>query len=183
MAQYVALLRGINVGGNNLVKMSALKACFEEHGFGNVATYIASGNVLFESKESRAKLVKQIEAMLTATFGYPASVVVRSHRELKQIVERAPDGFGKHPGTYRYDALFLKDPLRATAAIKRIHTREGVDQVSAGSGVLYFSRLIARITQSQMNRIVSDPIYKSITLRNWNTTTRLLALMEKRAEG
>src|SRR5438552_14543588 len=65
MARYVALLRGINVGGNNLIKMGALKACFEKQGFGDVATYIASGNVLFsESAAGAAKLAAGIEAAL-----------------------------------------------------------------------------------------------------------------------
>jgi uncharacterized protein (DUF1697 family) len=56
--------------------------------------------------------------------------------------------------------------------------REGVDKVSAGPGVLYFSRLIRKAAQSRLNRIVSMPIYQSMTIRNWNTTTKLLELME-----
>jgi uncharacterized protein (DUF1697 family) len=184
MAQYVALLRGINVGGKNLIKMPALKACFEAGGFRKVATYIQSGNVLFESSEtSSAGLVRRIEEMLTAAFNYRASVVLRTRKQMHQVVEHAPERFGAQPARYRYDVLFLKPPLSAAAAVKTVPSREGVDQVRAGSGVLYFSRLIARISQSQISRIASIPIYQSLTIRNWNTTTKLMELMDVAARG
>jgi uncharacterized protein (DUF1697 family) len=178
MAQYVALLRGINVGGNNLIKMSALKACFEDHGFANVATYIQSGNVLFETPESgRAKLTQRIEATLAATFDYQASVVLRSRRQLRAIIERAPAGFGGDPDAYRYDVIFLKEPLTAAKAMPSIRTKPGVDEAHAGAGVVYFSRLISKASQSQLSRLASLAIYKHMTIRNWNTTTKLLSLM------
>lgn len=180
MGQYVALLRGINVGGKNLIKMVALKACFEEQGFHDVVTYIQSGNVLFQSAESgRAKLTARIEEALAATFDYEASVVLRTRKQMQDVVERAPEGFGAQPAMYRYDVLFLKEPLKAATAMKSVTTREGVDQAHAGTGVLYFSRLISKATQSYLSRIVSSPIYQSMTIRNWSTTTKLLALMER----
>jgi uncharacterized protein (DUF1697 family) len=179
MTRYVALLRGINVGGNNLIKMAALKTCFEENGLLRVATFIQSGNVIFDSPETRpGELVRKIEAMLAATFNYPASIVLCSRKQMRDVVEKAPPGFGKQPARYRYDVLFLKAPLKASAAIKDVPTRQGVDQVHAGTGVLYFSRLISQITKSQINRIVGTPLYKSLTIRNWNTTTKLQQLME-----
>lgn len=183
MTQYVALLRGINVGGKNLIKMPALKACFEDMGFQDVATYIQSGNVLFASGESgRAKLTGRIEKVLVATFDYQASVVLRSRRQMRSIVERAPRGFGARPTQYRYDVIFLKEPLSAPAAMKSVLTREGVDEAHAGAGVLYFSRLISKASQSQLSRLVSLPLYKRMTIRNWNTTTKLLGMMERSAE-
>jgi uncharacterized protein (DUF1697 family) len=177
-SKYVALLRGINVGGKNLIKMTALAACFEEHGFQSVATYIQSGNVIFEAGASTvAKLTGQLEEVLGATFGYKASVVVRSRKELQAIVDGAPDGFGAQPARYRYDVLFLKSPLTAGQAMKIVPTREGVDEVHAGPKALYFSRLISKAAQSRLSRIVSMPIYQSMTIRNWNTTTALLRMM------
>ena len=179
MSRYVALLRGINVGGNNLFKMMALKACFERHGFQDVTTFIQSGNVLFDAAGARqAALVQQIEKLLSETFNYPASTVVRNRKQMRHIVERAPAGFGKQPARYRYDVIFLKDPLRASMALKSVPTREGVDQAHAGAGVLYFSRLISKASQSQLSRIISLPLYKQMTIRNWNTTTKLLHMME-----
>lgn len=181
MGHYVALLRGINVGGKNLIRMTDLKACFEDHGFESVATYIQSGNVLFETGDSSpVQLAERIEGMLVASFDYRASVVVRTRKQLRSVVEQAPDGFGTQPARYRYDVLFLKPPLGAPATIRLVPTNAGVDQVHAGPGVLYFSRLISRASQSRLSRIVSMPIYQNMTLRNWNTTMTLLQMMDVR---
>jgi uncharacterized protein (DUF1697 family) len=178
MNQYVALLRGINVGGKNLIKMLALKACFEDLGFEEVRTYIQSGNVLFSATGSNATLMKQIETALSRTFDYESRVVVRSRKQMKEIVTNAPKGFGSDPATYRYDVIFLKEPLTAVRAMKSVTTKEGVDQAFAGKGVLYFSRLISKATQSHLTRIISMPVYQSMTIRNWNTTKKLLDMME-----
>jgi uncharacterized protein (DUF1697 family) len=98
---------------------------------------------------------------------------------MKTVVERAPEGFGSQPGVYRYDVIFLKEPLTSEQAMRSVAAKPGVDRVVAGDGVLYFSRLIAKASQSQMSRIVTRPEYKSMTIRNWNTTGRLLELMER----
>ncbi len=183
MARYVALLRGINVGGKNLIPMASLKACFEEHGYEDVRTYIHSGNVVFSSALSnRAELTRRVEQMLGMTFDhYDASVVLLRRSQIRAIVDRAPKGFGTQPARYRYDVIFLKAPLTPRAAIKDVPTKEGVDRAWAGTGVLYLSRLTSRASQSRLSRVVSMPIYKSMTIRNWNTTTKLLALLDARA--
>jgi len=177
MSEWVALLRGINVGGKNLIKMVELAACFEAQGFTNVATFIQSGNVLFSAAGAGAALTKKLEAALGKTFGYQASVVLRTRAQMKDIVERAPAGFGTRPALFRYDVAFLKEPLAAATAIKSVRAKEGVDTVQAGTGVLYLSRLVAKASQSQLTRITSSPVYQQMTIRNWNTTTKLLHLM------
>jgi uncharacterized protein (DUF1697 family) len=178
MSTYVALLRGINVGGKNMIRMPALKAAFEAEGFEDVVTYIQSGNVVFSSSERRAAaLTDRIEAMLAGAFDYVPTVVVRSRTQMRAIVDKAPKGFGSQPATYRYDVIFLKEPLTAKAAIASVSTNPAVDAAHAGPGVLYFSRLTAKATASRMGRIVGSPIYPSVTIRNWNTTTKLLSLM------
>ena len=179
MTQYVALLRGINVGGNNIIKMNALKACFESLGFKDVRTYIQSGNVLFRAAGSnQASLTKRIENALSKSFNYKSRVVLRSQKQLKAIVAKAPKGFGSDQDTYRYDVLFLKAPLTASKAMKSVSMKEGVDEAYAGKDVLYFSRLISKATQSRLSRIASMPVYQNMTIRNWNTTTKLLNLLE-----
>lgn len=178
--RYVALLRGINVGGINVIKMADLKRCFEQSGFDNVGTYIQSGNVLFSAADAGAKEVtSRIESLLSKRFGYESRVVVVSCTQLKQTVDLAPDGFGQHPDKFRYDVIFLRPPLRSADVIKQVPVRQGVDQVLAGRGVLYYSRLIAKATQSRLSRIVSLPVYTEMTIRNWNTTTKLLDLMQR----
>ena len=113
MPRYVALLRGINVGGNNLIKMTELKACFEKQGFADVVTYIQSGNVLFSARARSRQARRRIEEALAATFNYKASVVLRSRKELRDDRRAAPAGFGTQPDKYRYDVIFLKAPLTA----------------------------------------------------------------------
>jgi uncharacterized protein (DUF1697 family) len=179
MGQYVALLRGINVGGKNLIKMVDLKVCFEKQGFREVVTFIQSGNVVFSAaKAGVAALTNQIEVALAATFGGgAASLVLRSRKQLQQIVEGAPAGFGARPDQYRYDVIFLKPALSPAVALKSVPTNPAVDTAHAGAGVLYFSRLISKATASRLGRIAGSPIYPSLTIRNWNTTTKLLRLM------
>jgi uncharacterized protein (DUF1697 family) len=167
-----------------MIKMSALKACFENQGFTDVATYIQSGNVLFQAAEKDLeRLTRGIERALSEQFNYASRVVVVSHDQLKDAVKRAPKGFGSNPAEYRYDVLFLRAPLTAAEAMKSITTKPGVDEAFAGKGVIYFSRLIAKATSSYISRIVALPIYQSMTIRNWNTTTKLLALMNTGAES
>jgi uncharacterized protein (DUF1697 family) len=179
MNQYAALLRGINVGGKNPVRMTELKTCFEALGFESVSTYIQSGNVIFSAEESaRTRLTSQVEDALSKTFNYSSRVVLRSYQEMKNIVAHAAEGFGSDPASYRYDVIFLKEPLSAARAMKSVTTKEGVDQAFAGKGVLYFSRLISKAAQSHLPRIISMPVYQSMTIRNWNTTTKLLKMME-----
>ena len=182
--QYVALLRGINVGGHNVIKMMDLRRCFESRGFDSVATYIQSGNVVFDVPEpGPGTLLPRVEAALLDEFGYQQRIVVRSHGELHAIVADAPAGFGSQPDLYRYDAVFLSVPLTSAVAMQDMTAREGVDRVSAGDGVCYFSRLISRATQSHLTRIIALPVYQSMTIRNWNTTVKLLALMDARANA
>lgn len=181
MPKYLALLRGINVGGNNVIRMADLKACFEGMGFSDVATYIQSGNVVFSAKAGgAARLTATIEKALAARFAYPARAVVVSHAELRDAVRGAPKGFGAAPKKYRYDVIFLRKPFTAKAAMRSVSVRPGVDAAHLGKRVLYFSRLIARATQSRLSKVVQTPAYQHMTIRNWNSTTRLLALMDGR---
>jgi len=179
LERYVALLRGINVGGANLIPMTMLRASFETLGFRDVTTYIQSGNVLFRAKRSDVRRLSiRIERALGDEFDYAATIVLRSHAQMKAIVAGAPKGFGQSPTLYRYDVVFVKEPLVATEVLPTIKTRDGVDTAHAGDGVIYFSRLVARASQSYLPKLVSMPVYKQLTIRNWNTTTKLLALMD-----
>ncbi len=175
---WLALLRGINVGGKNVIRMAELRSCFEANSFRDVVTYIQSGNVIFRSPDSAPEaLTIRIEEMLGSAFGYRARVVLRSREQLEAVVAGAPAEFGSQPDRYRYDTIFLMPPLTASAAMEEVLVRPGVDEAWAGEEVLYFSRLIARASRSYLSRLVSMPVYQEMTIRNWNTTTRLLRLM------
>jgi len=180
--QYLALLRGINVGGKNLVKMAELRAVFESMGFADVATYIASGNVLFQSRRrTREELAAEIESELTRRFTTELKVVLVTEPHLKTVVEGAPREFGAD--SHLRDVVFVRKPLTVKKAFGAIEIREGVDSAWPGRGVLYFSRLAAKATSSRLNKVASLPEYKNMTTRSWSTTTKLLALMESRSSG
>ncbi len=177
--RYVALLRGINVGGRNKVPMADLRSAFEDAGHGDVRTYIQSGNVLFTASSAGAALEADVETMLERRLGYPLVVVVRSHSQLRSIVQRAPAGFGATPGKHHSDAIFLRSPLTAGQVMKMVQLRDGVDRAWPGRGVVYFERLSAERTKSRMARIVGTPEYALMTIRSWTTTTKLLDLFDR----
>src|SRR5437764_930253 len=107
--RFVALLRGVNVGGNNLIKMADLKTCLEETGFSEVVTYIQSGNVVFASSTADAAAsAKAIEAAIASRFGHAVWALVLSREEMREVVASAPLGFGTRPEEYRYDVIFVR---------------------------------------------------------------------------
>ena len=175
--KYLALIRGINVGGKNLVKMTDLRAAFEEMGHGEVTTYIASGNVLFRApRQSQVKLAARIESELKRRLGTELKVVLLTEKQLRAIVDGAPRGFGGK--NYLCDVIFLRKPLTTKKALARVDTREGVDRVWEGKGVLYFARLASKKTTSRLSKIVTVPEYQNMTIRSWSTTKKLSALMD-----
>ena len=178
MIRYVALLRGINVGGANLIPMAALRVSFESCALADVSTYIQSGNVIFSAKGTERQIATRIGKALATAFDYTGLVMLRTQAQMRAVVSKAPSRFGKSPDKYRYDVVFLDASLEASTALETIRTREGVDEASAGPGVIYFSRLISRASQSYLPKLVSMPIYKQMTVRNWNTTTKLLELVD-----
>jgi uncharacterized protein (DUF1697 family) len=175
--RYAALLRGINVGGNNIIKMTELRSSFEALGFTRVESYIQSGNVLFCTKAAnKVKLEKSIEQALCDRFDCASPVVLVSAEELQMVVDQAPSGFGQQPQQYRYDVLFVKEPLTAAEVLPQISTNPVVDTVRAGEHAVYFRRLISKAARSHLSKLVQRPVYKFVTIRNWNTTTKLLEL-------
>lgn len=181
MTTYVILLRGINVGGKNKVPMASLKKCLEELGFANVSTYIASGNVILDSDKPTAEIKAQIETALPASFSLDSElikVLVLARDQLQAVVANKPPGFGEQPQTYHSDAIFLLG-IDSAEAIAAFDPRAGVDTVWPGDGVIYSQRLSAQRTKSRLSKIMAAPAYKSMTIRNWNTTTKLLELLSR----
>ncbi len=177
--KYLALLRGINVGGNNIIKMATLRTCFEEMRFDNVRTYIQSGNVIFNSAiTNEAEIEHTIEKALSKKFKYKARIVVIPQSGLERIVAKAPKQFGKEPEKFRYDFIFLKKPLTPEKAMKAIEIRDSVDSAQAGEQVIYFLRLTSKLTGSRVSNHAQKTEKQYINNRKWNTTTKLLALME-----
>jgi uncharacterized protein (DUF1697 family) len=181
MKTYVILMRGINVGGKNKVPMAELKRYLEELGFESVVTYIQSGNVVLRSDLSAKALSAKIEDMLPKRFKLNSSmirVVALEYKTFKRIVMQAPKEFGKDNTRYRDNVIFLMN-LRPTKAMEQIETRQGVDEVWQGDKAIYYRNSIPNASKSRLSKITQQPIYQSITIRNWNTTTKLLKLLEE----
>ena len=181
MKPYVILLRGINVGGKNKMPMSDLKKCLGDLGFSNVSTYIASGNVILKSDKSAKEVQAQIEKALPEHFELDSElikVLVLTRDQFQAVIEDKPEGFGEQPEKYHSDAIFLMG-IDAAQAMSVFNPREGVDKVWPGEGVIYSQRLSAQRTKSRLNKIMGTPIYKSMTIRNLNTTTKLLQMLEE----
>jgi uncharacterized protein (DUF1697 family) len=107
---YVALLRGINVGGNTLLKMSELKPELSKAGLENVSTYINSGNIIFESAETDSgKLTDLIEKLIKNKFKLDVATLVLSQPDYENIIKSAPKGWGSDPA-WKYNLLFLLPP-------------------------------------------------------------------------
>jgi uncharacterized protein (DUF1697 family) len=178
MPSSVALLRGINVGGKNLIRMPDLAACFRDGGYRDVFTYIQSGNVLFTAdRVASPELEDAVERMLQERFGIPILVVVRSRDELAATIAAAPANHRSEE--LRSDVFFLKHPLTAEAVYAQLpELREGVDSVALGPGAMYFSRVAAQASRTRITRLMSMPIYRQMTVRNWRMTKRLVEMLE-----
>ena len=179
MNTYLILLRGVNVGGNNKVPMADLRKCLEELGFSNVSTYIASGNVILESDKPAGEVKARIEEALPKSLRLDnelVKVLVLSRDQLQAVVSGKPEGFGEQPEKYHSDVIFLMG-IDAAQAMSVFDPREGVDTVWPGDGVIYSQRLSSLRTRSRLSKIMGTPAYKSMTIRNWSTTTKLLELL------
>ncbi len=178
MKIYLLLLRGINVGGKNKVPMKTLKDCLTELGFFNVTTYIASGNVILQSDKKPAEIQQMIETALPKSFTLDSElikVLVMTRDQLADVIANKPQGFGDQPDTYHSDAIFLMG-ITSSEAMPIFNPREGVDTVWQGDGVIYSQRVSSLRTKSRLSTVMMSPLYKSMTVRNWNTTVKLLDL-------
>jgi uncharacterized protein (DUF1697 family) len=184
MTTYVILLRGINVGGKNKLPMAKLKAFLEEQGFEGVSIVLQSGNVILQSKLGAAAIVRKIEKALPTAFKLDSAlikVLALSASQLRAVIDRRPKGFGDEPKTYHSDAIFLMG-ISVAEAKSAFDPREGVDTLWPGKGVIYHQRLSAMRTKTKLNKMMASPLYKSMTIRSWGTTLKLLELV-KAVEG
>jgi uncharacterized protein (DUF1697 family) len=159
--------------------MEKLKQCFVDMDFSDVKTYIQSGNVTFRAQDiDKTELIKMIENQLLQTFSAEIKTALFTANELLEIVENAPKNFGSEPEKFRYDVWFMLPSITANEIVSNIRLRDGVDFLQAGKNAIYTSRLTCEMNKSYLQKIIQTPIYKNITIRNWNTTTKLLGMMK-----
>jgi uncharacterized protein (DUF1697 family) len=179
MSKYIALLRGINVGGNNKVSMADLRVCFEQSGFTDVSTYINSGNVLFSSDESDlVKLVEKCETAIEKQFGFSVVVMVLAVDDLKTALGEKPNWWASDdPKVARSEALFIIPPTTAEQVLTEIQKKSSaVDKFASSGQVIFWSLPRENYNKSIVPKIIGTPIYRRITIRGASTVKKLLEL-------
>jgi uncharacterized protein (DUF1697 family) len=177
MTTWIALLRGINVGGNRRVPMADLRAALQALGLGDVRTYIVSGNVVFRSRHSDAKaLRREIEAAIEQRFGFPVAVVLRSAAEMRATLaaDPIPDGSATDPA-HRY-AIFLSEdpaPERLSAIDPAV---VAPDVFVAGDGVIHAWYKGGLQASKLAGQLTDRGLGVTATARNWNTVRKLVEL-------
>ena len=176
---FVALLRGVNVGGNNMISMSSLKKSFESMGFSDVLTYINSGNIIFKSNEADArKLESKIETMLSKEYQLGSKVVLRSLSEMEKLVQSLPRTWTGDSG-WRYNVIFLRHTIDSEEILNELEFKKDIEQVVYRPGALLWSAQISELTRTNMLKLSSRKMYQDMTIRNLNTTRKLCELMKK----
>ena len=178
--RFLALLRGINVGGKNVIAKDDLRQCFEDLGYTKVRTYIQSGNILFRSDETSVKkLTAAIESGLSDRFSYQAQAVVLPHRKYKSAVAAAPDGWGTDD-QQKHNALFTLNSTTPKKVLAQLATpKPDIETVTAGPGVIFWSASKSQLTKTTMMKLAKEPVYQQMTVRNHNTVFKLLDLFQE----
>lgn len=177
LTTYLALLRGINVGGNSMVSMKELKSCFEELGLRDVVTYINSGNIIFkDSRQSIPALVKLIESGIKARCKMDIRVIVKSKSNMAAICKNIPSEWVTDE-LMRTDVMFLWDEVDNPEAIAALPSNPAVDRLVHANGALIWNVSRKDYGKSKVPKIVGTRFYKNMTARNANTARKLLTLM------
>lgn len=178
---YLALLRGVNVGGNNLVDMRRLAAAFEAAGMASVRTYINSGNILFRStRRSVPRLTTLLEGVIRDEFDLDIKVLLLTIDELRTVVEALPDDW-VNGGTMKTDVMFLWEDVRDPSIVDELPLKDGIDRLIHVQGALLWNVDRDKATRSGLPRLVGSPLYRRMTIRNANTARKLLVLADELA--
>lgn len=175
---YIALLRGINVGGNNKIDMKLLKHTFEQAGMINVVTYINTGNIIFSYKgPSKTELSSILEKAIHGDFGLQIKVVVRSADDIRRIINAIPDTW-KNDKDMKSDVMFLWDEVDDESILKNLIIKPNIDTVKYVPGAILWSVDKKNVTKSGLTKIVGTKLYKQVTVRNVNTARKVYELMQ-----
>jgi len=178
--EYVALLRGINVGGNNKVVMSELRAQIAAEGFGHVRTYINSGNLLFETAAdaSREDVAQTVEDILARHYDFPIRLALLTAQDYLAQLDELPDWW--HGEVARRDALFY------TRGLDRHHVRERIEAMELGDEAVYFGEHAvfwgkfdekSFLKTAYHKRLLREDFYRQVTIRSGSTVEKIAAML------
>jgi len=175
--KYIALLRGVNVGGKCKINMSGLKSAFEMQGFQDVETYINSGNIFFDSDMDETAVKAACERLISRDFGLEIPVCVISAADLSEALTHAPAWWNDAPDA-RHDAFFVIPPMTAEEICAHVgEAKEEYERVDYYGKVIFWSAPMATFSRTRWSKISKDKVmYRAITVRNANTALKLMEL-------
>lgn len=182
MPTYLALLRGINVSGKKIIKMEEFRNLMESVGYGNVKTYIQSGNVIFESDgKSKIKIAASIEALIEGHYGFDVKVFVLDIKDIEKAIDNNPFVSKRQPEGAGSKKLYVTFLSEKPSNEKMQNLREapiGHDLIEVVDDVLYF-KLESKASESKLsNNLIESRLKLKATTRNWNTTLKLFEMLQ-----
>ena len=179
MKRYIVFLRGINISGKNNIPMAELKNGFEKFDFGEVKTYLNSGNVAFSNAGDDIRFfTNQIETMLKMRFGLDIPVFVISKEELEDILLNAPDWWGNENKEIYDNLIFIMPPATFSDVFDEIgEAKEGLERVQGYKGVVFwsFSRKDYQKTK-WWSKTATANISSQLTIRTANTVRKIVGM-------
>lgn len=173
MAAYIALLRGVNVGKGRQVDMKKLKIIFGKLGYVNVSTYINSGNVIFESRKSKAALVREIHPILKKLAGFEVPALIKTKSEMIKIANAIPLAW-QNDDSQRTDVAYLFDEIDSGKILDELPLNRKFIDVRYIKGAVYWNLDRKNLNKSRLVKLIGHKLYKQMTMRNVNTA-RFLA--------
>lgn len=176
MEKYIALLRGINVGGKNKVPMSLLKTAFEDAGLMEVSTYINSGNVIFSYENHAATLQQLCWQAIMDKFQLDIPVAVISAKDYSDALNHAPLWWDKDSES-KHIAIFVISPTNTESIMREVGIKPEYEQLAYYGQVIFWSAPLKTYSRTKWSKVIATPAYSNITIRNANTTKTLFQLI------
>jgi len=174
---YVALLRGVNVGGNRLVSMAGVRNALEAVGLRDVQTYINSGNVIFATRQtSNAALARRVSDAIESSCGLKVEVLIRDRDQMAALVAALPPTWVNDERT-RCDVMFLFPEIDKPAVLEEFPANDALEDLSYTKGAVVWRIDRADLNKSRMTKLVGTALYKRLTVRNANTVRKLHELV------
>ena len=175
--KFVALLRGVNVGGKNKLKMAELKSVLLKNGFKNVSTYIQSGNIVFDSgKTNQQELAKQIHIIIHSEFGLEIPVLVKSHPQILEVITNIPFSSAEKNDSKKIYFSFLYARPNKELVMVIDTTKYHPDQFIIKDDIIYLYYYNGAGKSKMTNAFFEKQLKTYSTTRNWNTVHKLLEL-------